>query len=43
MGFIPYIIALFDGELKYKPNKNLASDTFRKKLMRCMDIFNYLI
>ena len=31
MGFIPHIITLFDGELKYKPNKNLASDTFRKK------------
>ena len=31
MGFIPHIITLFDRELKYKSNKNLASDTFRKK------------
>ena len=31
MGFIPHIITLFDRELKYKPNKNLASDTFHKK------------
>ena len=31
MGFIPHIITLFDGELKYKPNKNLALDTFHKK------------